>query len=184
MLVSDCCNNYICRLCIGWQAKRAKRDPSYKIVCAHCYEDDFRLVDVDEEDEHFELKYYTDTPIKCLQALAAADQDKHCSSLEDSGKVSETDRAAVDHCVVAQEKVELQILTPREFNKGVIVGDKEDVVINTPRNNASLLNVEVQLDEFGSLRKQPQITDEKEEEPVKMNKSDLKEPMTAGKSLK
>jgi hypothetical protein len=31
ILISDCCNNYICRFCIGWQAKKAKKEENYKI---------------------------------------------------------------------------------------------------------------------------------------------------------
>lgn len=69
ILVSDCCRNYICRLCIGWQAKRAKRDPNYRINCSHCYKDEFRLCDVDEEADDFELRHYTDTPLKFLQEM-------------------------------------------------------------------------------------------------------------------
>ena len=48
MLISNCCKNYICRLCIGWQAKKAKRDDSYTIFCSHCYQGKFLLSDVDE----------------------------------------------------------------------------------------------------------------------------------------
>lgn len=66
ILISDCCKNYICRLCIGWQAKKAKRDEKYRIQCSHCYTDSFRLVDVDVTDDA-QIKYYTDTPFKCLQ---------------------------------------------------------------------------------------------------------------------
>lgn len=51
MLISSCCENYICRLCIGWQAKKAKKDENYRILCSHCYEDEFRLNDVDENNE-------------------------------------------------------------------------------------------------------------------------------------
>ena len=65
MLVSSCCNNYICRLCIGWQANKAKADPEYSIYCSHCYEEEFRLRDVDSDAES--IKYYTDTPNKCKQ---------------------------------------------------------------------------------------------------------------------
>ena len=51
MLISSCCNNYICRLCIGWQAKKAKTDVNYTILCSHCYQNEFRLNDVDEDDD-------------------------------------------------------------------------------------------------------------------------------------
>ena len=61
MLVSSCCNNYICRLCIGQMARRAKTTPQYIIRCCHCMTDDFRLVDVDLSQP---AKDYTDTPAK------------------------------------------------------------------------------------------------------------------------
>jgi hypothetical protein len=51
MLISSCCDNYICRLCIGWQAKKAKKEENYRILCSHCYENEFRLNDVDENNE-------------------------------------------------------------------------------------------------------------------------------------
>ena len=64
MLVSDCCQNYICRMCIGWQALKARSDENYTILCCHCYQLEFHLNDVDDADPA-QLKYYTDTPIKC-----------------------------------------------------------------------------------------------------------------------
>ena len=48
MLISSCCKNYICRLCIGDLAKKAKKDNTFVIKCCHCYEEDFKLVDVKE----------------------------------------------------------------------------------------------------------------------------------------
>ncbi len=61
MLNSSCCGNYICRLCIGEMAKKAKREKEFVIRCAHCLQEDFRLVDVKVEDS---VKHYTDTPFK------------------------------------------------------------------------------------------------------------------------
>lgn len=61
MLTSSCCKNYICRLCIGDMAKRAKRDREFIIRCAHCLEEDFKLTDVGPEET---VKHYTDTPFK------------------------------------------------------------------------------------------------------------------------
>lgn len=61
ILVSTCCQNYICRLCIGEMAKKAKKDPYYKIRCAYCAEDDFKLNDVDYAAT---IRHYTDTPAK------------------------------------------------------------------------------------------------------------------------
>lgn len=66
ILVSDCCNNYICRFCIGQQAKKAKLDDKYVIQCAHCSVDNFRLEDANETDNGL-LKFYTDTPFKYLE---------------------------------------------------------------------------------------------------------------------
>lgn len=61
ILVSSCCQNYICRLCIGEMAKRAKKHKQFVIKCAHCLESDFKLTDVNPDEQ---LKYYTDTPFK------------------------------------------------------------------------------------------------------------------------
>ena len=61
MLVSSCCANYICRFCIGDMAKKAKRDRSFVIKCAHCFETDFKLLDVKPDEK---VKLYTDTPYK------------------------------------------------------------------------------------------------------------------------
>lgn len=61
MLVSNCCHNYICRICIGDMAKRAKRNKEFVIKCAHCSEIDFKLNDVLPEDK---IKVYTDSPLK------------------------------------------------------------------------------------------------------------------------
>lgn len=61
ILVSTCCQNYLCRLCIGEFAKKAKKDPTYLIKCPQCQKDDFRLNDVNL---HATVKHYTDTPCK------------------------------------------------------------------------------------------------------------------------
>lgn len=61
ILVSSCCKNYICRLCIGEMAKKAKTTPSYVIRCVHCMQDEFKLSDVNLNDPP---KDYTDTPAK------------------------------------------------------------------------------------------------------------------------
>lgn len=61
ILVSNCCNNYICRLCIGEMAKKAKTTSNYVIRCVHCMTDEFKLYDVNPEDTP---KDYTDTPAK------------------------------------------------------------------------------------------------------------------------
>jgi hypothetical protein len=79
MLVSSCCNNYICRLCIGWQANKAKRDPEYTIQCSHCYTDSFKLTDVNSDDPN-SIKWYTDTPMRCqLRSEAKQRQLNHLS---------------------------------------------------------------------------------------------------------
>lgn len=61
ILVSSCCSNYICRLCIGEMAKKAKVTPNYVIRCCHCMTDEFKLSDVNLADPP---KDYTDTPAK------------------------------------------------------------------------------------------------------------------------
>ena len=42
-------------------AKKSKTDENFVIKCSHCFEEDFRLNDVDPDDK---LKHYTDTPFK------------------------------------------------------------------------------------------------------------------------
>ena len=69
ILVSSCCDNYICRFCIGDMARKAKTDDKYKIHCSHCCADDYKLVDVDPSAP---LRVYTDTPFK-LGASSVAD---------------------------------------------------------------------------------------------------------------
>lgn len=61
ILVSSCCMNYMCRLCIGEMAKKAKKDSNFIIRCPHCLENEFKLTDVKKEDK---VKFYTDTPFK------------------------------------------------------------------------------------------------------------------------
>jgi len=61
ILVSSCCSNYICRLCIGDMAKKAKNQTNYVIRCVHCMTDDFKLEDVDP---CLSPREYTDTPAK------------------------------------------------------------------------------------------------------------------------
>ena len=66
ILISNCCNNYICRHCIGQQANKARKDPKYVINCSHCYQNEFRLDDVTSENGE-PIKHYTDTPFKYLE---------------------------------------------------------------------------------------------------------------------
>ena len=61
LLVSSCCDNYICRFCIGDIAKKAKSNPDFLIMCSHCTQTNYRLTDVDPKAP---LKIYTDTPLK------------------------------------------------------------------------------------------------------------------------
>ena len=61
LLLSSCCDNYICRFCIGDMAKKAKTNPNFLIMCSHCTETNYRLTDVDPKAP---LKIYTDTPQK------------------------------------------------------------------------------------------------------------------------
>jgi hypothetical protein len=61
MLVSTCCKNYICRICIGTIAIKAKTDPTYVIHCTYCGIFEFKIVDVKEKDA---IKRYTDSPLR------------------------------------------------------------------------------------------------------------------------
>lgn len=61
ILVSNCCRTYICRVCIGAMARKAKTTSDYVIRCTHCCTDEFKLTDVDPS---LPPKEYTDTPAK------------------------------------------------------------------------------------------------------------------------
>ena len=74
ILVSSCCQNYICRFCIGDLAKKAKRDSEFVIRCTHCMTDDYKLNDVDPSSP---LKLYTDTPKKFRTPETTGDNDNH-----------------------------------------------------------------------------------------------------------
>lgn len=73
ILVSSCCKNYICRLCIGEMAKKAKKDVNFIIKCPHCFECEFKLDDVNLEDK---VKFYTDTPFKYIKNSPAPESEK------------------------------------------------------------------------------------------------------------
>ena len=45
-------------------AKKAKRDINFIIKCPHCLECEFKLDDVNQEDQ---VKFYTDTPFKYIK---------------------------------------------------------------------------------------------------------------------
>lgn len=61
ILVSSCCQNYLCRQCASLMVKRAKQVFDYKCRCVHCMSDNFTLNDVD----HSKLpREYTDSPGK------------------------------------------------------------------------------------------------------------------------
>lgn len=66
ILVSSCCQNYICRLCTGQMAKKAKFNYNYTCRCVHCMNEDFTLNDVDPR---VPAKEYTDTPAKYRRQL-------------------------------------------------------------------------------------------------------------------
>lgn len=61
ILVSTCCSNYICRICIGKITNKSKSDHKYIIHCTYCGIYDFRLSDVKDNDT---LKFYSDSPRK------------------------------------------------------------------------------------------------------------------------
>ena len=79
ILVSTCCDNYICRFCIGDMARKAKQDVKFQIVCSHCTANDYKLLDVDPDAP---LRVYTDTPFKLGSSV------KH--SVQQSPAVRET----------------------------------------------------------------------------------------------
>lgn len=73
ILVTSCCQNYICRFCIGDLAKKAKKDSNFIIRCSHCMEEDYRLNDVDPTDP---IKYYTDTPCKMQRSNSSVSSNR------------------------------------------------------------------------------------------------------------
>ena len=66
ILVSTCCDNYICRFCIGDMARKAKQDVKFQIMCSHCTANDYKLLDVDPDAP---LRVYTDTPFKLVSSV-------------------------------------------------------------------------------------------------------------------
>ncbi|CDW91627.1 UNKNOWN [Stylonychia lemnae] len=94
ILVSTCCQNYLCRMCIGDMAKKAKKDINFIIRCPHCFENDFKLHDVNQEEK---VKFYTDTPFKftktqkeelenSIQKINNSSEDKH-QHLQNSSQI-------------------------------------------------------------------------------------------------
>ena len=71
ILVANCCDNYICRFCIGAMAKKAKTDSNYRITCSHCTSSEYKLFDVDPLAP---LRVYTDTPFKLQSSVAKSPQ--------------------------------------------------------------------------------------------------------------
>ncbi len=70
VLVSSCCKNYVCRHCTEVMIKKAIKEPSYEIKCAHCLTDDFELSDVKLSEK---VKFYTDTPLRNMTVQRAND---------------------------------------------------------------------------------------------------------------
>ena len=118
MLISNCCENYICRLCIGWQAKKAKKDENYTIHCSHCYKKEFRLNDVDEDDEA-QIKQYTDTPLRFYE------NRKRKKELGDSqtARIIEINDLTPNGNECVSPKQSEYIPTVREFSKHLIAAD-------------------------------------------------------------
>ena len=84
ILVSSCCDNYICRFCIGDMAKKAKSDQNFCITCSHCTANEYKLTDVDP---HAPLRVYTDTPFK----LSESAQSKYgLPTPDDNDQIVET----------------------------------------------------------------------------------------------
>lgn len=36
ILISSCCQNYLCRYCIGEMCKKAEKEKAYRIMCMFC----------------------------------------------------------------------------------------------------------------------------------------------------
>lgn len=66
-------------MCIGEMAKKAKKEHNYIIRCTHCMTEDYKLHDVDLNDN---VKHYTDTPAKFneLQNNYATPGEEKCLS--------------------------------------------------------------------------------------------------------
>jgi hypothetical protein len=92
ILVSSCCENYICRFCIGDLAKKAKKDFNFTIRCSHCMEEDFRLQDVDLTAA---VKFYTDTPNKLAMEQKSESNDKIVSECIQSARSSKSVASSV-----------------------------------------------------------------------------------------
>ena len=54
-------------------ARKAKMDKNFIIKCSHCFEVDFKLEDVKNEDT---VKYYTDTPFKYARTRGVSSSKK------------------------------------------------------------------------------------------------------------
>ena len=80
ILVSSCCENYVCRHCIGDMARRAKTDMKYVISCSHCLSNEFKLHDVDKTAK---VKIYTDTPFKYMPFLQSAAKESQVDTSKD-----------------------------------------------------------------------------------------------------
>ena len=59
MLKATCCQNYVCRLCIGQMLLKAKQLKN-EMRCAHCMSEKFAMVDVHPDEKVRE--YTDDTP--------------------------------------------------------------------------------------------------------------------------
>lgn len=112
------------------------------------------MVDVDEEAENFELKYYTDTPIKCMHMLAEREKaemlrdkiddedeekclpfnhhENYSHNLPDSAtsKGNKDGRINSERSNMHLSSDYEQIQTPREFNKHRILDEKCIQTIN------------------------------------------------------
>jgi hypothetical protein len=86
ILVSTCCDNYICRFCIGDLAKKAKNDTKFKILCSHCMTEEYKLVDVDPDAP---LRIYTDTPFKLESSCRKSHATPAKFSIEDDPQATD-----------------------------------------------------------------------------------------------
>lgn len=66
MLISDCCQNYICHLCIYDLKEHERKNPTFKAACPYgCMHngetDDFKKFNVEDVDPKCKVKKYSDS---------------------------------------------------------------------------------------------------------------------------
>ena len=111
-------------------------------MCSHCYKDEFRLCDVDEEADDFELRHYTDTPLKFLQEMekrmeadkadqAVADLEL-CDSACEITLRKQVDKHVQEHstpvAVDGPDDDKQGYVTPRKTNNHFLIEDNAPII--------------------------------------------------------